>query len=307
MKKRALLLLTSLVLSLSLFGCGEQEVDDDEEEYEESEKKEKKKKSDEEQKVDDAIDELDQETAGTAEAASEPEKETPVEETPVEETPVKETPVEEEPAKEGPVRGGAFATAVSNEYMAGTWITDKIDATDAFMKGFLSTGGEYAEYFDIDKFELALKIEFREDGTYLMTMDPETMKTALDTISVALKSGMGRYMEDTFRANAEQIGMTYEQLLEQSGATDIDDLLKKSVGMDINELVDSLFVDLSESLDESVKEEGSYRVNDTTVYITISGVEEVCPLDLATNSFVIPDNGNRGDSAFLFPMTFRKN
>lgn len=297
MKKRALLLLTSLVLSLSLFGCGEQEVDDNEEEYEESEKKEKKKKSDEEQKVDDAIDELDQETAGTAEAASEPEKEAPVEEKPVKEEPEKESPAEESP----------FATAVTNEYMAGTWITDKIDATDAFMKGFLSTGGDYAEYFDIDKFELALKIEFREDGTYLMTMDPETMKTALDTISVALKSGMGRYMEDTFRANAEQIGMTYEQLLEQSGATDLDDLLKKSIGMDINELVDSLFVDLSGSLDESVKEEGSYRVNDTTVYITISGVEEVCPLDLATNSFVIPDNGNRGDSAFLFPMTFRKN
>lgn len=302
MKKRALLLLTSLVLSLSLFGCGEQEVDDNEEEYEESEKKEKKKKSDEEQKVDDAIDELDQETAGTAEAASEPEKETPVEEAPVEEKPVKEEPAKESPAEESP-----FATAVTNEYMAGTWITDKIDATDAFMKGFLSTGGDYAEYFDIDKFELALKIEFREDGTYLMTMDPETMKTALDTISVALKSGMGRYMEDTFRANAEQMGMTYEQLLEQSGATDLDDLLKKSIGMDINELVDSLFVDLSGSLDESVKEEGSYRVNDTTVYITISGVEEVCPLDLATNSFVIPDNGNRGDSAFLFPMTFRKN
>lgn len=280
MKKRMLLLLTGMVLSLSLFGCGDadKDYDDDDDEYEEESKSKKESKTEIEATVDELIESADGAQAGSVETSQAIEE------------------VKEEPAKP--------AKDLSVQSMAGVWVTNKIDATDAFMQGFNSSAAEYSEYFKIDKFEIALRMELKEDGTYVMTMDPDTMTEAIEKLSVALKAGMGQYLEDSFRELADQNGMSYENLLSAYGVDSAAELLTKSTGQSLDELVDGLFDDLLVQMDETINESGEFRVDGNSVIITISGTEEVCYYDKANDTFIIEDNGNRGDSAFLFPMTF---
>lgn len=140
------------------------------------------------------------------------------------------------------------------EDLVGAW-SGQVDVMDQVVEGMRVTAPEIADELELENFYIPLEIEFRDDNTYIMTVDQEKLDESMDALIQKSVDATMVYME---------------QMLKEQGITDmtVDEVLAQS-GMDresFTDLMEQSMGNLSSSVAQQIQTEGQYRLEGNQVY-----------------------------------------
>lgn len=140
------------------------------------------------------------------------------------------------------------------EDLVGAW-SGQVDVMDQVVEGIRVTAPEIADELELENFYIPLEIEFRDDNTYIMTVDQEKLDESMDALIQKSVDATMVYME---------------QMLKEQGITDmtVDEALAQS-GMDresFTDLMEQSMGNLSSSVVQQIQTEGQYRLEGNQMY-----------------------------------------
>ena len=140
------------------------------------------------------------------------------------------------------------------EDLVGAW-SGQVDVMDQVVEGMRVTAPEIADELELENFYIPLEIEFRDDNTYIMTVDQEKLDESMDALIQKSVDATMVYME---------------QMLKEQGITDmtVDEVLAQS-GMDresFTQLMRDSLSQLSSSVVQQIQTEGQYRLEGNQMY-----------------------------------------
>ena len=140
------------------------------------------------------------------------------------------------------------------EDLVGAW-SGQVDVMDQVVEGMRVTAPEIADELELENFYIPLEMEFREDNTYIMTVDQEKLDESMDALIQKSVDATMVYME---------------QMLKEQGITDmtVDEALAQS-GMDresFTDLMEQSMGNLSSSVVQQIQTEGQYRLEGNQMY-----------------------------------------
>lgn len=140
------------------------------------------------------------------------------------------------------------------EDLVGAW-SGQVDVMDQVVEGIRVTAPEIADELELENFYIPLEMEFRDDNTYIMTVDQEKLDESMDALIQKLVDATMVYME---------------QMLKEQGITDmtVDEALAQS-GMDresFTDLMEQNMGNLSSSVVQQIQTEGQYRLEGNQMY-----------------------------------------
>ena len=140
------------------------------------------------------------------------------------------------------------------EKLVGTW-SGQVDVMDQVVEGMRVTAPEIADELELENFYIPLEIEFRDDNTYIMTVDQEKLDESMDAL---------------IQKSVDTIMVYMEQMLKEQGITDmtVDEVLAQS-GMDresFTDLMEQSMGNLSSSVVQQIQTEGQYRLEGNQMY-----------------------------------------
>lgn len=140
------------------------------------------------------------------------------------------------------------------EDLVGAW-SGQVDVMDQVVEGMRVTAPEIADELELENFYIPLEMEFRDDNTYIMTVDQEKLDESMDALIQKLVDATMVYME---------------QMLKEQGITDmtVDEALAQS-GMDresFTDLMEQSMGNLSSSVVQQIQTEGQYRLEGNQMY-----------------------------------------
>ena len=140
------------------------------------------------------------------------------------------------------------------EDLVGAW-SGQVDVMDQVVAGMLVTAPEIADELELENFYIPLEIEFRDDNTYIMTVDQEKLDESMDAL---------------IQKSVDTIMVYMEQMLKEQGITDmtVDEVLAQS-GMDresFTDLMEQSMGNLSSSVVQQIQTEGQYRLEGNQMY-----------------------------------------
>lgn len=148
----------------------------------------------------------------------------------------------------------ACSSSDPKEKLVGAW-SGQVDVMDQVVEGIRVTAPEIADELELENFYIPLEIEFRDDNTYIMTVDQEKLDESMDALIQKSVDATMVYME---------------QMLKEQGITDmtVDEALAQS-GMDresFTDLMEQSMGNLSSSVAQQIQTEGQYRLEGNQVY-----------------------------------------
>lgn len=138
--------------------------------------------------------------------------------------------------------------------LVGKW-EGELDATDGIKELFLASAGDMAEYIEVERFALKLTMEFREDDTCTMSIDPDALQEAFSSMVKSMGAGMTAYFEQLIEENG--LDMTVDELLEASGMGTMDETL--------DTLLESAMAEIKP---EDLVQDGKYIIKNGTLFIS---------------------------------------
>lgn len=140
------------------------------------------------------------------------------------------------------------------EDLVGAW-SGQVDMMDQVVEGIRVTAPEIADELELENFYIPLEMEFRDDNTYIMTVDQEKLDESMDALIQKSVDATLVYME---------------QMLKEQGITDmtVDEALAQS-GMDresFTQLMRDSLSQLSSSVVQQIQTEGQYRLEGNQMY-----------------------------------------
>lgn len=140
------------------------------------------------------------------------------------------------------------------EDLVGAW-SGQVDVMDQVVEGMRVTAPEIADELELENFYIPLEMEFRDDNTYIMTVDQEKLDESMDALIQKSVDATMVYME---------------QMLKEQGITDmtVDEALAQS-GMDresFTQLMRDSLSQLSTTVAEGIQTEGQYRLEGNQMY-----------------------------------------
>ena len=144
------------------------------------------------------------------------------------------------------------------EALVGTW-KGEMDLTKALKEEI----GDELEGFEMDEFKVTVVFKFAQDGTYTKELDEASVETAFE----GLIAGMEGFMKTLLEAQAQEAGMSLDEMLAAAGMT-MEDMMS---------LVTAAFEeqDLTGELLEDAKTEGKYKAEAGKLYMTDEKDEEI--------------------------------
>lgn len=148
----------------------------------------------------------------------------------------------------------ACSSSDPKEKLVGAW-SGQVDVMDQVVEGIRVTAPEIADELELENFYIPLEIEFRDDNTYIMTVDQEKLDESMDALIQKSVDATMVYME---------------QMLKEQGITDmtVDEVLAQS-GMDresFTDLMEQSMGNLSSSVVQQIQTEGQYRLEGNQMY-----------------------------------------
>lgn len=140
------------------------------------------------------------------------------------------------------------------EDLVGAW-SGQVDVMDQVVEGMRVTAPEIADELELENFYIPLEMEFRDDNTYIMTVDQEKLDESMDAL---------------IQKSVDTIMVYMEQMLKEQGITDmtVDEVLAQS-GMDresFTDLMEQSMGNLSSSVVQQIQTEGQYRLEGNQMY-----------------------------------------
>ena len=148
----------------------------------------------------------------------------------------------------------ACSSSDPKEKLVGAW-SGQVDVMDQVVEGIRVTAPEIADELELEIFYIPLEMEFRDDNTYIMTVDQEKLDESMDALIQKSVDATLVYME---------------QMLKEQGITDmtVDEVLAQS-GMDresLTDLMEQSMGNLSSSVVQQIQTEGQYRLEGNQMY-----------------------------------------
>ena len=140
------------------------------------------------------------------------------------------------------------------EDLVGAW-SGQVDMMDQVVEGIRVTAPEIADELELENFYIPLEMEFRDDNTYIMTVDQEKLDESMDALIQKSVDATMVYMEQMLKEQGIT-NMTVDEALAQSGMDreSFTDLLEQSMG------------NLSSSVVQQIQTEGQYRLEGNQMY-----------------------------------------
>ena len=140
------------------------------------------------------------------------------------------------------------------EDLVGAW-SGQVDVMEQVVERMRVTAPEIADELELENFYIPLEIEFRDDNTYIMTVDQEKLDESMDAL---------------IQKSVDTIMVYMEQMLKEQGITDmtVDEVLAQS-GMDresFTDLMEQSMGNLSSSVAQQIQTEGQYRLEGNQMY-----------------------------------------
>lgn len=158
----------------------------------------------------------------------------------------------------GCASSGSESKLTDQEKLVGTWKGD-MDLTEAMMEEL----GEGVEGFELDEFKVTVVFDFTAEGTYTMELDEESVEKAFE----GLIKGMEGFMKTMMEAQAQELGMSLEDLLAASGMT-----MEDMMSMITEELEGQ---DLVGELVKEAKTEGKFKAEAGKLFRSEEKDEEI--------------------------------
>ena len=140
------------------------------------------------------------------------------------------------------------------EDLVGAW-SGQVDVMDQVVEGIRVTAPEIADELELENFYIPLEMEFRDDNTYIMTVDQEKLDESMDALIQKSVDATMVYMEQMLKEQGIT-DMTVDEVLAQSGMDreSFTDLMEQSMGA------------LSSSVVQQIQTEGQYRLEGNQMY-----------------------------------------
>lgn len=140
------------------------------------------------------------------------------------------------------------------EDLVGAW-SGQVDVMDQVVEGMRVTAPEIADELELENFYIPLEMEFRDDNTYIMTVDQEKLDESMDALIQKSVDATMVYMEQMLKEQGIT-DMTVDEVLAQSGMDreSFTDLMEQSIG------------NLSSSVVQQIQTEGQYRLEGNQMY-----------------------------------------
>ena len=148
----------------------------------------------------------------------------------------------------------ACSSSDPKEDLVGAW-SGQADVMDQVVEGIRVTAPEIADELELENFYIPLEMEFRDDNTYIMTVDQEKLDESIEAL-----------IQKTVDATLVYL----EQELKDQGITNmtVDEALAQS-GMDresFTQLMRDSLSQLSSSVVQQIQTEGQYRLEGNHMY-----------------------------------------
>lgn len=182
--------------------------------------------------------------------------------------------------------------------LIGDWQTE-IDMTSLLTEEL--SDSEFSDYLTLEGFVVKVDFSLREDNTYSLSLNSDSMVQAVEGMKGGLRDGMRAYLSDMMAAQG------------LDGETDLDSLLALA-GIDIDALIDEALAadDIANAAAESLQE-GKYIVKAGKIFVSDDVDTDASPTDEALTYTLengkltlVETSGDAGDLADYFPMTFSK-
>ncbi|NJE74164.1 hypothetical protein E0L15_06010 [Pseudoflavonifractor sp. SW1122] len=140
------------------------------------------------------------------------------------------------------------------EDLVGAW-SGQVDMMDQVVEGIRVTAPEIADELELENFYIPLEMEFRDDNTYIMTVDQDKLDESMDALIQKSVDATMVYMEQMLKEQGIT-NMTVDEALAQSGMDreSFTDLMEQSMG------------NLSSSVVQQIQTEGQYRLEGNQMY-----------------------------------------
>ena len=140
------------------------------------------------------------------------------------------------------------------EDLVGAW-SGQVDMMDQVVEGIRVTAPEIADELELENFYIPLEMEFRDDNTYIMTVDQDKLDESMDALIQKSVDTTMVYMEQMLKEQGIT-NMTVDEALAQSGMDreSFTDLMEQSMG------------NLSSSVVQQIQTEGQYRLEGNQMY-----------------------------------------
>ncbi len=178
--------------------------------------------------------------------------------------------------------------------LVGVW-EGEVDMTDLINQEF-AADPTMAKYLKVDRFAVILRFSFEEDGSFVMSVDEESVKKAFEDMKDPLATGLLNYLEALIKENG--IDMSVDDLLKAQGTTKeemIDEIMKE---MDYKEMV------------EDTRWEGKWELDGNKLYTyeRARDDDEYDEITLTADKLVLEKNhgGNENMPFDFYPLTLTK-
>lgn len=150
----------------------------------------------------------------------------------------------------------------AKEDLTGKWTTT-VNMAQTFNDEMAAADPTMAEYLKLDTVTIPLTLELKEDGTYVMAVDPVAMEASMTKLAEDLAAGLESYFAAL--------------LAEQGLEMDVNEALV-AMGLDLDALVAELTAELtSEDAFTAYAAEGKYKAEDGKLHMTESMDEIINP------------------------------
>ncbi len=155
---------------------------------------------------------------------------------------------------------------------------------------------EWAEYLDLDEFDVTMYCEFKNDGTYATYADEDELKEDVADIKDGFVQGFRAYFEAMIEEAGED--MTVDELLAQADMGTLEEI--------VDQLLGDMFVEANV---EAFASEGQYMLKDGKLYMSEDvNVEpeekDGEPYELSDDELVIHAPEGKDDTGF--PLEFKR-
>ncbi len=151
------------------------------------------------------------------------------------------------------------SSASSNTGIVGTWKTT-INYADLAGSGDM---GGMEEYIDIDRLNIDIILKFTKDGECTMYADEKSVDRLIDV--------MADGTEDMLKDMAKEYGISYKDLLEEMGVSDIRDMMAAQI--DASEMEESGEYTWKDGVLTINGEEKDVELKGNTLTIDLDGIE----------------------------------
>lgn len=196
------------------------------------------------------------------------------------------------------------------EKVVGEWTSDEIDATAAFMSGFNEGmpdfGVDPTEYFNNITFKIRMDCSLKEDGTITLGPNSDSLHASIEGLKDVVCNDLILFLQDILTLQAEESGVTLQQVFEILGAENIEELIEMSLGMSIDKYFDEAIASSAMEF-ENLESEGKYSVRHGKIIITADdGTSDNGDYDLDADTITFSGRGASEVEKSMYPMVFKR-